>query len=72
MRKVGLLLTLVGLASPALATEPGKYSYDARGQLVKVERTGTVNNNVTTDYGLDKADNRLTKTTTGSVNPGPK
>jgi len=71
MRKVGLLLTLFAMASPALATETITYRYDARGRLIKVERTGTVNNNVKTDYVLDKADNRVSKTVTGSANPGP-
>lgn len=71
MRKVGLLLTLIAIASPALATETITYRYDARGRLIKDERTGTVNNNVKTDYVLDKADNRVSKTITGSANPGP-
>ena len=47
------------------------YSYDARGRLVQVARTGSVNNGVTTSYTLDKADNRTAKTTTGSANPPP-
>lgn len=71
MRRTGLLLTLIAMASPALAAETITYRYDARGRLVKVERTGTVNNGVTTEYGLDKADNRTVKTTTGSSNPSP-
>jgi len=58
-------------SSPALAAETITYSYDARGRLVTVARSGTVNNNVTTSYALDKADNRTAKTTTGSPNPGP-
>ena len=58
-------------ASPALATETITYSYDARGRLVQVVRSGTVNNGVTTGYQFDKADNRTIKTTTGSPNPPP-
>lgn len=59
-------------ASAALAAETIVYRYDARGRLVAVERTGTVNNNVvTTNYTFDKADNRTVKTTTGSPNPPP-
>jgi hypothetical protein len=38
---------------------------------VQVERTGSVNDGVTTSYGQDKADNRMVKTTTGSPNPPP-
>jgi uncharacterized protein RhaS with RHS repeats len=58
-------------AAAGLAAETIAYGYDARGRLVKVERTGTVNNGVATAYTLDKADNRISKTTTGSPNPPP-
>lgn len=63
--------TAVVAASAAIAAESIVYRYDARGRLVKVERTGTVNNNVVTNYTLDKADNRTAKSTTGSPNPPP-
>ncbi|MFC0590404.1 hypothetical protein ACFFF7_13390 [Novosphingobium aquiterrae] len=59
------------LASPAHATETIKYTYDAKGRMVKVERTGTVNNGVTTNYSHDKADNRTNVKTTGSGNAPP-
>jgi hypothetical protein len=55
----------------ALAAETIVYSYDAKGRLVKVERSGTVNNNVTANYSHDKADNRTNVTVTGSPNPPP-
>jgi uncharacterized protein RhaS with RHS repeats len=58
-------------ASAAIAAETIVYRYDARGRLVRVERSGTVNNNVATNYSFDKADNRTVKTTTGSPNPPP-
>jgi hypothetical protein len=58
-------------AAPAGASETITYSYDARGRLKQVARSGTVNNGVTTSYTLDKADNRTNKTTTGSANPPP-
>jgi hypothetical protein len=60
-------------AAPALvmATETITYSYDARGRLVRVERSGSVNNNVATNYSYDKASNRAAVTTTGSPNPPP-
>jgi YD repeat-containing protein len=54
---------LIG-STAAHAAETLTYTYDARGRLVKVERTGTVNNGRTTTYTLDKADNRLVKLTT--------
>jgi YD repeat-containing protein len=71
-------IILLGCASAALvsataagASETIAYSYDARGRLTQVARTGTVNNGVTTTYSQDKADNRTNKTTTGSPNPPP-
>jgi hypothetical protein len=42
----------------AVAAETITYSYDAKGRLVKVERSGSVNNNVKAEYAHDKADNR--------------
>jgi hypothetical protein len=59
------------LAGQSIAAETVTYSYDARGRLIQVARTGTVNNGVTTTHQYDKADNRVVKTTTGSANPGP-
>lgn len=58
-------------ASAAMAAETIVYTYDAKGRLVKVERSGTVNNNVTSNYTHDKADNRTNVTVTGSPNPPP-
>jgi len=69
MRRI-LLLALC-LSVPASAAETITYVYDARGRLVQVVRTGTINNGVTTSYTIDKADNRTNKTTTGSPNPPP-
>jgi YD repeat-containing protein len=63
--------TAIVAASAAMAAETIVYRYDAKGRLVKVERSGTVNNNVATNYSFDKADNRTAKTTTGSANPPP-
>lgn len=72
-RKLGLLLVTasVALAGVAIAAENQKYRYDAKGRLTKVERTGTVNNGVNTQYTHDKADNRTRLQTTGSPNPPP-
>ncbi|HEY0314338.1 MAG TPA: hypothetical protein VGC56_17830 [Allosphingosinicella sp.] len=58
-------------ASAVSATETITYTYDAKGRLVKVERTGTVNNGVTTQYTHDHADNRSNVTVTGSPNNSP-
>jgi hypothetical protein len=62
------MLGVLGGAVVARATETIKYTYDAKGRLVKVERLGTVNNGVTTTYSHDKADNRSNIKTTGSPN----
>ncbi|HEX9947115.1 MAG TPA: hypothetical protein VGA98_06200 [Allosphingosinicella sp.] len=72
--RIAILLAGAAVAAvPALAmaAETIAYKYDARGRLVQVARSGTVNNNVATNYSYDKADNRTVKTTTGSANPPP-
>jgi YD repeat-containing protein len=57
--KFAIGLTALGLLSTAaLATETITYTYDARGRLVKVVHSGTVNNNNQACYKYDKADNR--------------
>ena len=58
-------------SAAAMAAETIVYRYDARGRLVRVERTDNFSNNVATSYTFDKADNRVAKTTTGSPNPPP-
>ena len=73
-KRFELLLAAIGIAvipALAIASETINYSYDAKGRLVQVARTGTINNGVTTNYTYDHADNRTNKTTTGSPNPGP-
>ena len=54
-----------------MASETVTYTYDAKGRLVKVERTGTVNNNVKYEYTQDKTNNRTNVKVTGSPNPPP-
>jgi YD repeat-containing protein len=73
-RKWELLVVWAAIAAAsaaAIAAETIDYRYDARGRLVRVEHSGSVNNNVATNYTFDKADNRTAKTTTGSPNPPP-
>jgi YD repeat-containing protein len=64
-----LIGAALALAVGAEAAETISYTYDARGRLIAVNRTGSVNNQVNTTYNIDKAENRLNKTTTGSPNP---
>ncbi|MEO8062400.1 MAG: hypothetical protein ABI821_06610 [Pseudomonadota bacterium] len=52
-------LALGLISSTASATETVTHTYDARGRLIKVVRTGTVNNNNQVCYKLDKAGNRI-------------
>lgn len=65
MRALAILICLLLLGAAAFAAETITYTYDARGRLIQVNRTGTVNNNVVTNYTYDKADNRANKNTTG-------
>jgi hypothetical protein len=58
-------LALSGISSPGLASETTTYTYDAKGRLVKVQRSGGTNNGTATDYEHDKADNRKRVRTTG-------
>ena len=68
MRNVQRLAFVLGLfwAGSAIASETVTYQYDAKGRLVKVIRTGTVNNGVTTEYTHDMADNRTNVKTTSA------
>ena len=65
------ILALASMSVAADAAETITYTYDARGRVIAVVRTGTVNNGVNRTYIVDKADNRTNKTTTGSPNPPP-
>lgn len=46
------------VAAAAMASETITYTYDARGRLVRVAHSGSINNNVSANYSYDKADNR--------------
>lgn len=67
-RRAGLLLatSAIAWASHAEAGETIAYSYDSLGRLVRVERSGTVNNGVNASYGYDSADNRTNVTVGGA------
>jgi YD repeat-containing protein len=69
--KVLLALFIAALAGvAATASETINYTYDARGRLVQVKHSGSVNNNVTANYTYDKASNR-TNVNVASPNPAP-
>lgn len=77
MRRISKLTVMsaasaLTLPCAAWGTETVTYTYDAKGRLVKVERAGTVNNGVKSEYEHDKADNRKKVIVTGSPNsPSP-
>lgn len=69
MRKLETGATIgiaVTIAVAAFASETVSYTYDARGRLIKVEHSGTINNDVTANYTLDKAGNRVNLKVTGA------
>jgi len=67
--KIALAAATLAAAAAAVASETITYSYDSRGRLVKVERTGDVNNNVKAEYKYDKADNRTNVNVTSPNSP---
>ena len=73
MRTIPLIVAVSGLlfGIAADSAETITYTYDAKGRLIKVVHTGTVNNNLTTVYTHDKANNRKTVVRTNSPNPPP-
>lgn len=71
MRLLSAVLVLFGgLSFPhaASAGETVTYTYDAKGRLARVARSGSANNGVVTQYVYDKAGNRKRVVTTGSPN----
>ena len=54
----GAVAALAIAAISVNAQETINYQYDARGRLVRVQRSGSVNNNVSANYSYDKGDNR--------------
>lgn len=70
-RAVILSISALMPMSAAQSTETIRYIYDARGRVIRVERTGTVNNGVVSTYQYDRANNRQRVTTSGSPNGPP-
>jgi len=69
--ELAAIVAAIGVAAVASVSETINYSYDAKGRLVKVQRSGNVNNGVNASYTYDKADNRTNVTVNGSSNPPP-
>jgi YD repeat-containing protein len=69
--QVAVIAAVLVLASATQAAETITYSYDAKGRLIKVVRTGSVNNGVQTVYTHDKANNRKAVVVVNSPNASP-
>lgn len=61
------MLLALAFSGSANAAETITYTYDAKGRLAEVERSGTVNNMVKAEYTHDKADNRKSVKITGAT-----
>ena len=60
------LAAVVALTGVASGSETQNYTYDAKGRLIRVEHSGSVNNNVVANYSFDKADNRANVNVSGA------
>ncbi len=60
-------MLLASTSAAGIATETTTYTYDAKGRLVKVVKSGSVNNGTTSEYLHDKTDNRVRVKTTGAA-----
>ena len=68
MGRIFCALTVsLALGHAAQAAETITYSYDAKGRLIRVVKSGAVNNGVTVDYAHDKADNRTNVKVVGAT-----
>lgn len=62
----GSLALAVMASGIAGASETVNYTYDAKGRLITVAHSSTINNNVVANYSFDKADNRINVNVTGA------
>lgn len=63
---LGLLVSSIVPVFAVAGSETVTYTYDARGRLVQVSRSGSVNNGVQATYTYDRADNRTVVTVSGA------
>lgn len=73
MKSIRFAVVGLGFAcsTAAMSAETITYKYDAKGRVVEVKRSGTVNNTVQTNYTYDKADNRTNVKVINSPNAPP-
>lgn len=60
----------IAVATGASAQETTTYTYDARGRLTNVQRSGGPESGAVASYTYDTADNRTGVTVSGSANGG--
>ncbi len=56
-------------SSETFGNDTSNFTYDARGRLIEVEHSGSVNNNMVANYSYDDANNRVNVTVTGATSP---
>lgn len=61
-----IIAGFAGAAGIASGSETVNYTYDAKGRLILVQRSGTVNNNLVANYTFDASDNRKNLKVTGA------
>ena len=59
-------ILLISCSAAAMSAETATYTYDAKGRLIQVIKSGGPNNGTKTAYNHDKADNRTRVVTSGS------
>jgi hypothetical protein len=72
MRRASVVAGFLAAVFPgvAQAQETTTYTYDAKGRVTGVTRSGGPDNGVATSYSYDQADNRTNVTVTGAPNGG--
>lgn len=68
IRAACLAISVVAMASPAIAQETTTYEYDVHGRLKNVSRSGGPSSGVNASYQYDNADNRTNVTVSNSPN----
>jgi hypothetical protein len=54
-----MVFAVIASSVPLKAAEIISYTYDAKGRLIKVVRSGSVSNGIITDYAHDNPGNRI-------------
>jgi hypothetical protein len=72
LSKATLALLLTFSSATVFASETVTYTYDSTGRMVKVAKSGSINNGIVVDYNFDKAGNRtrFLVSGAGSTSPG--